>query len=92
MNEYCIYTQALVFTPACACPMSVVILCLFSYHLPDTLDPLAESLVTCHRLTSLELIGVTLSLQSLVALVKGLHNLRTLGLKMVYLLINVVSD
>ena len=56
-------------------------LSLFSYHLPaPPLDPLVEYLVTCQRLTSLELRGVTLSLQSLVALVKGLHTLRALGL------------
>ena len=36
--------------------------------------------MACERLTSLELWLVTLSLQSLLAVVKGLHNLRALGL------------
>ena len=58
-------------------------LSLFSYHLPGRppLDPLVESLVTCQRLTSLELDYITLSLQSCITLVKGLHNLRALGLE-----------
>ena len=57
-------------------------LSLFSYHLPDTpLDPLVESLVTCQRLTSLELSHINLSLQNCITLVKGLHNLRALGLE-----------
>ena len=64
-------------------------LSLSSFHLPDLpLDPLVGSLVACQRLTSLylgrvtslELKEVTLSLQSLLAVVKGLHNLRALGL------------
>ena len=64
-----------------------------SYHLPDLhLDPLVDSLVACQRLTSLELTEVTLSLQSLLVVVKGLHNLRALGLKGVYLLDDRVSD
>ena len=48
------------------------------YHLP--VDPLVDSLVACQRLTSLDLGRVTLSLQSLLAVVKGLHNLRALRL------------
>ena len=61
-------------------------LSLFSYHLPGTpLDPLMESLVTCQRLTSLELRDVTLSLQNWITLVKGLPNLRALGLEKVSL-------
>ena len=68
-------------------------LSLFSYHLPGTpLDPLVESLVTCQRLTSLELNCITLSLQSWITLVKGLHNLRALGLERVSLLDVRVSD
>ena len=57
-------------------------LSLFSYHLPvpAPLDSLVESLVTCQRLTSLELDYITLSLQNCITLVKGLHNLRALGL------------
>ena len=59
---------------------------LSSYHLPALpLDRLVDSLVACQRLTSLELGHVTLSLQSLLAVVKGLHNLRALGLNEVSL-------
>ena len=79
MNDYC----PLIFTPACTRLMCVGILCLFSYHLP-VLDPLVESLVTCQRLTSLELIRIVLFLQNWMTLVKGLHNLRALGLKKVF--------
>ena len=62
-------------------------LSLSSYHLPALpLDPLVDSLEACQRLTSLDLRHVTLSLQSLLAVVKGLHNLRALGLKKVFLL------
>ena len=68
-------------------------LSLFSYHLPDTpLDALVESLVTCQRLTSLELRYIDLSLQSCITLVKGLHNLRALRLKRVSLSDERVSD
>ena len=68
-------------------------LSLFSYHLPEQpLDPLVESLVTCQRLTSLELSRITLSLQSCITLVKGLHNLRALGLEEVSLSDEGVSD
>ena len=63
-----------------------------SYHLPDPLDPLVDSLVACQRLTSLELREVTLSLQSFLAVVKGLHNLRALGLVEVSLSDDRVSD
>ena len=56
-------------------------LSLSSYHLPALpLDPLVDSLVACQRLTSLDLSAVTLSLQSLLAVVKGLHNLKALRL------------
>ena len=58
----------------------------------DRLDPLVDSLVACQRLTSLELTGVTLSLQSWLAVVKGLHNLRALRLKWVSLSDKGVSD
>ena len=67
-------------------------LSLSSYHLPVPLDPLVDSLVACQRLTSLELGHVTLSLQSLLAVVKGLHNLRAHGLEWVSLLDERVSD
>ena len=75
-------------------------LSLFSYHLPVPLDPLVESLVTCQRLTSLELsciavshhINLYLSLQSCITLVKGLHNLRAFGLGKVSLSDERVSD
>ena len=67
-------------------------LSLSSYHLPVPLAPLVDSLVTCQRLTSLGLTGVTLSLQSLLAVVKGLHNLRALGLVEVSLSDERVSD
>ena len=60
-------------------------LSLFSYHLPAPLDPLVESLVTCQRLTSLELSRIDLSHQNCITLVKGLHNLRALGLEWVSL-------
>ena len=78
-----------------------------SYHLPalfsslelghvtlpaPPLDPLVDSLVACQRLTSLDLRGGTLSLQSLLAVVEGLHNLRALGLKDVSLSDLRVSD
>ena len=68
---------------------------LSSYHLPVhplDLDPLVDSLVTCQRLTSLKLTRVTLSLQSLLAVVKGLYNLRALGLEGVSLSDEKVSD
>ena len=67
-------------------------LTLSSYHLPVHFDPLVDSLVACQRLTSLELIWVTLSLQSLLAVVKGLHNLRALRLERVSLSDDRVSD
>ena len=69
-------------------------LTLSSYHLPVDLplDPLVDSLVACQRLTSLKLAWVTLSLQSWLAVVKGLHNLRALGLKVVLLPDERVSD
>ena len=72
-------------------------LSLSSYHLPVTpLDPLVDSLVACQRLTSLELghvfSEVALSLQSLLEVVKGLHNLRALRLKRVSLSDERVSD
>ena len=53
---------------------------------------MVDSLVACQRLTSLELIWATLSLQILLAVVKGLHNLRALGLKGVSLSDDRVSD
>ena len=67
---------------------------LSSYHLPDRppLDPLVDSLVACQKLTSFKLREVTLSLQSLLAVVKGLHNLRALGLEKVSLSDARVSD
>ena len=75
-----------------ACLMCVV-MSLFAYHLPALpLDPLVKSFVTCQRLTSLELRYITLSLQSWKALVKGLHNLRALGLEWVDLSNEEVSD
>ena len=73
-------------------------LTLFSYHLLAPLlgripiEPFVDSLVACQRLCSLELGKVTLSLQSLLAVVKGMHNLRALGLKEVSLLDERVSD
>ena len=67
-------------------------LSLSSYHLPVPLDPLVDSLVACQKLTSLDLWHVTLSLQSLLAVVKGLHNLRALGLERVYLWDGEVSE
>ena len=67
-------------------------LTLLSYHLPEYLDPLVDSLVACQRLTSLELLRVTLSLQSLYAVVKGLHNLMALRLEEVSLSNERVSD
>ena len=62
--------------------------------LPDPLPvaPLVDCLVACQRLTSLKLRKVTLPLQSLLAVVKGLHNLRALRLKGVSLLDDSVSD
>ena len=66
-------------------------LSLFSYHLPASLDPLVESLVTCQRLTSLELNDINLSHQNCITLVKGLHNLRALGLEWISLS-DIVSD
>ena len=44
-------------------------------------DPCVELLVTCQKLTSLELISTNLSPQSLLAVLKQLHNLRALELK-----------
>ena len=60
-------------------------LSLLSYHYPVPLDPLVGSPVTSQRLTSLEQGEVTLSCQSLLTVVKGLHNLRALGLEEVSL-------
>ena len=79
--EYC-STFPLVFTPACMCMSNACCnpLSLPSCHLPAFLDPLVDSLVACQTLTSLELVCVTLPLQSLLAVVKGLHNLRALRL------------
>ena len=51
-----------------------------------------DSLVACQRLTSLELSRVTLSLLSLLVVVKRLHNLRALGLVFVSLSDDRVSD
>ena len=65
---------------------------LSSDDLPAPLDPLVYSLVACQRLTSLELSRVPLSLQSWLAVVKGLHNLRALKLKEVSLSDERVSD
>ena len=48
--------------------------------------------MACQRLTSLDLGHVALSLQSLLAVVKGLHNLRALGLKRVSLWDGEVSS
>ena len=71
-------------------------LSLSSYHLPVPLDPLVDSLVACQKLTSLELghvfNKVTLSLLSLLAVVKGLHNLRALALEEMSLSDERVSD
>ena len=71
-------------------------LSLSSYHLPAPLDPFVDSLVACQRLTSLKLghvfSDVALSLQSLLAVVKGLHNLRALRLVRVSLSDERVSD
>ena len=78
----------MVFCMLCACWNS---LCLSSYHLPDPLESLVDSLVTCQRLTSLKLDCVTLSLQSLLAIVKGLYNLRALELDDVSLSNKTVS-
>ena len=66
-------------------------LILSSYHLPVHLEPLVESIVTCQRLTSLALEEVTLSLQSLLAVVEKLQNLRALKLEGVSLLEEIVS-
>ena len=64
-----------------------------SYHLPGPLlDPLVDFLVACLRLTSLDLARVTLSHQSLLSVVKGLHNLRSLKLNSVSLLDEQVGD
>ena len=57
---------------------------LSSYHFPVPFDPLVDFLVTCQSLTSLELTLITVSFQSLLAIVKGLHNLRALGLYSVW--------
>ena len=67
-------------------------LSLSSYHLPVPLDPLVDSLVACQRLASLRLREVILSLKSLLSVVKGLHNVRALGLEEVSLLDDRVSD
>ena len=64
---------------------------LSSHHLPVHLDPMVDSLVACQRLTSLKLTKVTLSSQSWLAVVKGLHNLRALVVG-VSLADNRVSD
>ena len=67
-------------------------LTVFSYHLSVYLYSLVDSLVACQRLASLELALVMLSLQNLLEVVTGLHNLRALGLKGVSLFNGSVSD
>ena len=92
------YNERLLFTGlhSCLCMSDMCwnSLSLFSYHLSELsfLDPLVESLVTCQRLTSLELKRITLSLQSWIKLVKELHNLRALGLESVSMSDERVSD
>ena len=61
------------------------------FHFAVTLAPLVDSLVTCQRLTSLGLEMGTLSLQSLLAVVKGLQSVRALRLEKVSLLHESVS-
>ena len=82
-GEYCA-TLPLYGLHSCMCMSTACYnsLSLFSYHSPAflALDPLVDYLVACQRLTSLELGILTLSLQNLLSLVKGLHNLRALGL------------
>ena len=63
-----------------------------SHLFPAFLDPLVDSLVACQRLTSLELRSVTLSLQSFLAVVKGLHNLRALGLESVHFQADLLDE
>ena len=95
VQEYCA-TLPLVFTPAGMCMSTVCckFLTFSSYHLSDPLPlaPLMDSLVTCQGLTSLELTWVTLSLQSVLAVVRGLHTLKALGVKGVSLSDDRVSD
>ena len=64
------------------CLLHIAILSVFSFPpIPELLfDPLLDSLVACQRLTILELAWGTLSLQSLLTVLNGLHNLRTLRL------------
>ena len=78
-------TVPLVVTPSCVqyiCSLHIAILSVFPFPpIPEfPFDPLLDSLVACQRLTVLELAWGTLSLQSLLKVLNGLHNLRTLGL------------
>ena len=82
VHQYC-SSLPLVFTSTCACPLHAAICQLSSSNYPAPLDPLVDSLVACQRLTSLELRDVSLSFQRFLAVVKGMHNLRALGLERV---------
>ena len=61
-------------------------------HLPAKLDPLVDFFVAYPKLTSLELREVILPLHSLLTVMRGLHNLRALGLGKVSLSDIRVSD
>lgn len=59
---------------------AIPLVCPLTQHPAPPLDPLVNPLVTCQRLTSFELAWSALSLQSLLAVVERLHNLRALSL------------
>ena len=59
---------------------AIPFVCPLTQHSAPPLDPLVNPLVTCQRLTSFELAWSALSLQSLLAVVERLHNLRALSL------------
>lgn len=59
---------------------AIPLVCLLTQHPAPPIDSLVNPLVTCQRLTSFELTWSALSLQSLLAVVERLHNLRALSL------------
>ena len=63
-----------------------------TFYAAPPLAPLVDSLVACQRLTSLGLTWSNLSLQSFLAVVNGLHNLKALKLEGVSLSDEKVRD
>ena len=79
-------------TIACACPLHAAICQFSSSNCPAPLEPLVDSLVACQRLTSLKLRDIFLYFQRFLAVVKGMHNLRALGLESVQFLDHLFDE